>query len=79
LYMIRKEQVDAIIHANPMFCCPGVVTASIYRKIQADFGVPIVDIFYDGSGDPNRILIPHLHYLRRLRGRERVDTPVPAH
>ena len=65
LYFIKKGMVDAIIHVNPMFCCPGVVTASIYRKLQEDFGVPIIDIFYDGTGSQNRLLIPHLHYLRR--------------
>jgi hypothetical protein len=42
-----------------------VVTASIYRKMQEDYGVPIVDLFYEGTGNPNRILIPHLAYLRR--------------
>ncbi len=64
LYLIRHRLVEAILHLNPMFCCPGVVSASIYRKIQQDFGVPIIDIFYDGTGNPNRVLIPHLHYLR---------------
>jgi predicted CoA-substrate-specific enzyme activase len=62
-YCVHKS-VDAIVHINPMFCCPGVVTASLYRRIQADFGIPIVDIFFDGVGSPNRLLIPHLHYMR---------------
>jgi predicted CoA-substrate-specific enzyme activase len=64
LYYIRHRLVDAIVHINPIFCCPGVVTSSIYRKMQEDFGVPIIDIFYDGTGKPNDVLIPHLHYLR---------------
>jgi hypothetical protein len=34
--------------------------------MQKDFGIPIVDIFYDGTANPNRILIPHLHYLKHL-------------
>jgi predicted CoA-substrate-specific enzyme activase len=68
LYYASKKSVDAIIHLNPMFCCPGVVTASIYRKIQEDFQLPIIDIFYDGTGNPNRVLIPHMHYLRERRG-----------
>jgi len=62
---LDRGSVDALIHLNPIFCCRGVVSASIYRKIQEDYGVPIVDIFYDGSGSPNRILIPHLSYLKR--------------
>jgi predicted nucleotide-binding protein (sugar kinase/HSP70/actin superfamily) len=65
LWYCTHRQVEAIIHVNPLFCCPGVVTASLYRKIQDDFGIPIVDIFYDGAANPNRILIPHLHYLRQ--------------
>lgn len=72
LYLLRHRRVEAILHLNPMFCCPGVVSASIYRKIQQDFGVPIIDIFYDGTGHPNRVLIPHLHYLREAGGRQRV-------
>jgi predicted nucleotide-binding protein (sugar kinase/HSP70/actin superfamily) len=65
LALCESGNVEAIIHANPLFCCPGVVTASLFRKIQEDFGVPIIDIFYDGTGNPNRVLIPHLHYLRK--------------
>ncbi|HTP59491.1 MAG TPA: hypothetical protein VMM82_11275, partial [Spirochaetia bacterium] len=63
LWYCTRRSVDAIVHVNPMFCCPGVVTASLYRKIQADFGIPIIDIFFDGTGNPTRVLIPHMHYM----------------
>jgi predicted nucleotide-binding protein (sugar kinase/HSP70/actin superfamily) len=63
LWYCAHRKVEAIIHVNPLFCCPGVVTASLFRKVQKDFGIPIVDIFYDGAANPNRVLIPHLHYL----------------
>jgi predicted nucleotide-binding protein (sugar kinase/HSP70/actin superfamily) len=63
LYYLEHNLVDAILHINPIFCCPGVVTSSVYRKMQEDYGVPIIDIFYDGTGNPNRLLIPNLHYL----------------
>ena len=65
LWYCAHRSVEAIVHVNPMFCCPGVVSASLFRKIQEDFGIPIIDIFYDGTGNPNRVLIPHLHYLGR--------------
>ena len=64
LWYCTHGTVEAIVHVNPLFCCPGVVTASLFRRVQKDFGVPIVDIFYDGAANPNRILIPHLHYLK---------------
>ena len=66
LYLIKHSLVDAILHVNPIFCCPGVVTASIFRKMQEDFQIPIIDVFYDGTGNPNKIMIPHLHYLKQL-------------
>jgi predicted nucleotide-binding protein (sugar kinase/HSP70/actin superfamily) len=70
LHMLVHRRVDAIVHLNPMFCCPGVVSSALFRKLQAEFSVPIIDIFYDGSGDPNRVLVPHLAYLaERARGR----------
>ena len=65
LWYCEHRSVEAIVHVNPMFCCPGVVSASLFRKIQEDFGIPIIDIFYDGTGNPNSVLIPHLHYLGR--------------
>jgi hypothetical protein len=33
------------------------------RKLQAQYAVPIIDLFYDGTGDPNSLLIPHLSWL----------------
>jgi predicted nucleotide-binding protein (sugar kinase/HSP70/actin superfamily) len=63
LYSLVNKSVEAIVHINPMFCCPGVVSASLFKKISRDYGVPIIDIFYDGTGDPNKVLVPHLHYL----------------
>jgi predicted nucleotide-binding protein (sugar kinase/HSP70/actin superfamily) len=69
LHLLAHHSVDAIVHLNPMFCCPGVVSSALFRELQAEFGVPIVDIFYDGTGDPNRALVPHLAYLaERFRG-----------
>jgi predicted nucleotide-binding protein (sugar kinase/HSP70/actin superfamily) len=64
LWYCAHGKVEAIVHVNPLFCCPGVVTASLFRRVQKDFGIPIVDIFYDGAANPNNILVPHLHYLR---------------
>lgn len=78
LHWISNGLVDAIVHLNPMFCCPGVVSASLFRKLQAQYGIPIIDIFYDGTGDPNRVLIPHLASLvgkRRATAACRCSTP----
>ena len=65
LYYAEYKLADAIVNVNPIFCCPGVVSASIFRKMQADFGIPVIDIFYDGRSEPNRILVPHMHYIKK--------------
>ncbi|MEJ2663388.1 MAG: acyl-CoA dehydratase activase [Spirochaetia bacterium] len=69
LHGIKHRSFDAIVHVNPMFCCPGVVSASIFKKISRESGIPVVDLFYDGTGRPNRMIIPHLHYLQYKKGR----------
>ncbi len=46
LYYIKYKLVDAVIHVNPVFCCPGVISSSIFRKIQEQFNIPIIDLFY---------------------------------
>jgi predicted CoA-substrate-specific enzyme activase len=64
LYMVKNDLCDAILNLNPVLCCPGTLSTSIFRKMQHDFNIPIIDIFYDGSNTPNQIIVPHLHYLK---------------
>ena len=67
LYYVKHRLVEAVIHVNPILCCPGSVTSSIYRKMQKDFNIPIVDIFYDGTNRPNKIITPHISTLKKPR------------
>ncbi|MCP4603173.1 MAG: hypothetical protein GY847_22105 [Proteobacteria bacterium] len=67
IIFIERGLVDAIVHVNPIFCCPGIVTTSVFEKIQEDYNIPIINIFYDGTGDHNKVLIPHLHYLKKRK------------
>jgi len=63
LYMLEKRQVEAVVHINPVFCCPGVVSSSIFQRIKEDYKVPVIDLFYDGNNKPNDVLKPQLYYL----------------
>lgn len=67
LYYIEHKIVDAVVHLNPVFCCPGVVSASIFRKIQKYYNIPIIDLFYDGNNKPNKQIVPQLYYLKEKR------------
>jgi len=70
LYYIEHKMVDAVVHLNPVFCCPGVVTASIFRKIQKYYNIPIIDLFYDGNNKPNKQIVPQLYYLKEKKIKE---------
>ncbi len=65
LYYIKHRLVEAVIHVNPVFCCPGVISSSLFRKIQEKYSLPIIDLFYDGTNKPNKIIGPHMFYLKR--------------
>lgn len=60
---IQRDGARAVVNASPMFCMPGTITTSIFPQMERETGVPIICIFYDGSGDPNQCLVPVMHYL----------------
>ena len=60
---IKRDGVEAVVNASPMFCMPGTISASIFPRVEREYGVPVISNFYDGSGNPNKSLAPYLHYL----------------
>jgi hypothetical protein len=57
--------VALFVQTSPAFCCPGLVTESMSRKIEKKTGIPIVSITYDGiGGNKNDVIIPYLNYPR---------------
>ena len=56
--------ISLIVHVNPIFCCPGLVSESIFKTIEADINIPIVSIVYDGTTtEKNGLLAPTMHYI----------------
>jgi predicted CoA-substrate-specific enzyme activase len=64
--------ISLFIHVNPIFCCPGLVSESLFKVVEKDIDIPIVSIVYDGTTtNKNELLAPYLHYLLRSHaGRE---------
>lgn len=60
---VTRDGARAVVNASPMFCMPGTITTSIFPELEKELGVPVVCNFYDGSGDPNKSLVPVMHYL----------------
>ena len=63
VYYLRENYPDLklIVNVYPLFCCPGLISEAIYKKVERDLAIPIVSIAYDGTqADKNKILEPYL-------------------
>jgi predicted nucleotide-binding protein (sugar kinase/HSP70/actin superfamily) len=79
LLLFERDGVDAVVNASPTFCMPGTITTSIFSRVEEEVGKPIICLFYDGSGNPNQALIPHMHFLnQRLKRRGAPAEALPS-
>ena len=59
-------EISLLVQTNPAFCCPGQITEAMAQKIEANTGVPVVNIIYDISGgNKNKVIIPYLKNPRK--------------
>jgi predicted CoA-substrate-specific enzyme activase len=68
VYYLRENypELKLIVNVNPIFCCPGLISEAIYKKVEKDIGVPIISITYDGTqSDKNRILNPYMYFMKK--------------
>jgi hypothetical protein len=73
IYSLLKHYPDLalLIHVNPIFCCPGLVSEAIFEKLEKDIAIPIVSLIYDGTtAQRNEILAPYLHYITNTKQNE---------
>jgi predicted nucleotide-binding protein (sugar kinase/HSP70/actin superfamily) len=77
-WYIKKHfpEVSLFVQLSPVFCCAGLVTEAMNRKIEEVTGVPVLSLTYDGTGgSKNDAIAPYLRYPRKARpGAE----PAPA-
>jgi hypothetical protein len=45
-----------VVNCAPFGCMPETVATAVFGRLSADVDVPIVSLFYDGSGGQNRRL-----------------------
>lgn len=55
-----RKGANLVVNVAPFCCMPGIVTTSIFRQVSADLNVPIVNLFYDGTGGQNQRLAVYL-------------------
>lgn len=64
--------VSLIINVSPFNCMPGTISSGVFEQIQKEYDVCILNLFYDGEGDINKIIrtaISNISTNRRDRRR----------
>jgi predicted CoA-substrate-specific enzyme activase len=51
-----KQNAALVVNCAPFGCMPGTVTTAVFRQLSVELGMPIVNVFYDGTGGQNRRL-----------------------
>ena len=67
-WYIKKHfpEVSLFVQLSPVFCCAGLVTEAMNRRIEETTGVPVISLTYDGTGGScNEVLAPYLRYSRK--------------
>ena len=63
----RHDDLTLFVQTSPSFCCAGLITEAMRKKIEEITGIPVVSITYDGTGgDKNDVVIPYLAFPRRV-------------
>jgi predicted nucleotide-binding protein (sugar kinase/HSP70/actin superfamily) len=61
---IDRDGADMIVNVSPFTCMPGTITAAVFRQMSAEKGVPIVNMYYDGTEGVNEKISIFLKNLR---------------
>ncbi len=60
-----EQGASLVVNASPFTCMPGTTTSAVFRKISTETGVPVVNMFYDGSLGVNEKVAVFLRNLKR--------------
>jgi predicted nucleotide-binding protein (sugar kinase/HSP70/actin superfamily) len=59
-----EDGASLVVNCSPFGCMPGQVTSGLLAEVQKDWGKPVLNLFYDGTGDLNRIVGVFLRNLQ---------------
>jgi len=51
-----QQGADVVVNCSPFGCMPGQVISGILNEVQVNHGKPVLNLFYDGTGDLNRTI-----------------------
>ncbi len=71
-----KQGAAMVVNCAPFGCMPGTISTAVFRKLSPELGVPMVSMFYDGTGNQNQHLNVFLQNAVRAPGREERQAPL---
>ncbi|MBI5499406.1 MAG: hypothetical protein HY907_04130 [Deltaproteobacteria bacterium] len=63
--LFARQGASMVVNCAPFGCMPGTLTSSCLQEVQAETGVPMVSMFYDGDLDLNARIASYLANLPR--------------
>jgi len=70
--LFLENGADMIVNCAPFGCMPGNITTSLFQNIQKSYNKPIINLFYDGESDINRIVGVYLNNIKKSISDEKV-------
>jgi predicted nucleotide-binding protein (sugar kinase/HSP70/actin superfamily) len=67
-----RQGVSLVVNASPFGCMAGTIAASLFARFEKDLEVPVLNLFYEGTGGVNQLLDV---FLANLGGREALRPP----
>jgi len=61
---IDRDGADMVVNVSPFTCMPGTITGAIFRQMSARKGIPIVNMYYDGTVGVNEKITTFLKNLK---------------
>ncbi len=58
--LFGRQGADLVVNCAPFGCMHGNITSALFEQLKAEIGVPVVNMFYDGTSN-NEILGAFLH------------------
>jgi predicted CoA-substrate-specific enzyme activase len=62
-----RQGAVTVVNVSPFGCMPGTVATALFRQISAERGLPVVNLFYDGTGGQNHRLEVYLRTAMESR------------
>jgi predicted nucleotide-binding protein (sugar kinase/HSP70/actin superfamily) len=70
-----QQGAALVVNCAPFGCMPETMATAIFSRLSADVGIPVVSLFYDGSGGQNRRLEVFLKNAIRVSKGEKPLNP----